>query len=136
MRTWVWGALALQLAGYVFDVSWHALRPEAEPKTVEAMLRHLLTVHLPLYVGAASVLLATLVALVRASRRSTAPPALAVAAGGAVVSAAAEAWHAASHLRLDTHTAPLAGILSVVGFLIVVVAMALSRGRRAQRAGR
>jgi hypothetical protein len=50
-----------------------------------------------------------------------------------VLSASAEAWHAYSHLRLDTHSAPVAGILSVIGFLVVVIAMLLShrgRGRR------
>jgi hypothetical protein len=44
--------------------------------------------------------------------------------------------HAASHLRLDTHTAPVAGILSVVGFLVVVIAMGLvtrGQGRHAER---
>jgi len=49
------------------------------------------------------------------------------------ISAAAEAWHAFSHLQMDTHAAPIAGSLSFVGFLVVVVAMWLD-GRRRHRA--
>lgn len=59
--------------------------------------------------------------------RSAIGTALPVAVGGAALSAAGEAWHAYSHLRLDTHSAPVAGILSFVGFLVVVIAMTLSR---------
>ena len=55
----------------------------------------------------------------------------AIAFAGAVLSAGAEAWHAVAHLRLDTHSAPLAGILSVVGFVVVAAAMVA-----AARAGR
>jgi len=51
-----------------------------------------------------------------------------------VVSAGAEGWHAASHLRLDTHHAPVAGVLSFVGFLVVVVAMSLSSWAERRRA--
>jgi len=58
--------------------------------------------------------------------------ALPVALAGAVLSAGAEAWHAHDHLQLDTHTAPVAGILSVIGFLVVVIAMWLSSRRRRQ----
>jgi hypothetical protein len=50
---------------------------------------------------------------------------LPVAVGGAALSVTAEAWHAASHLRLDTHTAPVAGILSLAGFLVVVIALVI-----------
>ena len=123
-RTWIWIALGLQFVGYVFDAVWHGLvAPGVEPSTVAAMARHLVTVHLPLYVGATCVVVATVTALARATRRGIALP---VACVGALVSAGAEAWHAASHLRRDTHHAPLAGALSFVGFLVVVVAMSLS----------
>src|SRR5437867_12007471 len=91
------------------------------------MVRHLGTVHLPLYIGAASVLVSTSRALLRQARRSAIGNAMTVAFAGAVLSAAAEAWHAYSHLRLDTHSAPIAGILSVIGFLVVVITMSLSR---------
>jgi hypothetical protein len=38
------------------------------------------------------------------------------------------------HLQLDTHSAPFAGIVSFVGFLIVVVAMWVSgRGDRRRK---
>jgi len=93
-----------------------------------AMVRHLGTVHLPLYIGAVSVLVSTSRALLRQIRRSATGSALPVAVAGAMLSTAAEAWHAYAHLRLDTHSAPIAGVLSVIGFLVVVIAMALSRG--------
>jgi hypothetical protein len=60
--------------------------------------------------------------------------ALTVALSGAVLSVGSEAWHAYSHLHLDTHTAPIAGILSVVGFVIVVAATPLA-GRSERRRG-
>ena len=97
------------------------------------MVRHLGTVHLPLYIGAASVLVSTSRALLRQARRSAIGNAMTVAFAGAVLSAAAEAWHAYSHLRLDTHSAPIAGALSVIGFFVVVIAMAVSSGRWRRR---
>ena len=97
------------------------------------MVRHLGTVHLPLYIGAASVLVSTSRALLRQARRSAIGIAMTVAFAGAVLSAAAEAWHAYSHLRLDTHRAPIAGALSVIGFFVVVIAMAVSSGRWRRR---
>lgn len=125
IRIWVWISLLVQGLGYAFDVLWHGvLRPGAEPATYEAMLRHLLTVHLPLYVGAASLLVSTATLVVR---RGDAVP---VALAGALLSAGAEAWHASSHLQLDTHAGPIAGTLSFVGFLIALGAMVVSRRRR------
>jgi len=65
-RTWVWASLLLQGVGYLYDAVWHGLlNPGLESTTREAMARHLATVHLPLYIGAASVLLSTLTLLVR-----------------------------------------------------------------------
>jgi len=90
--------------------------------------------HLPLYIGAASVLVATSRALLRQVKRSATGIALPIAFAGAVLSATAEAWHAYSHLRLDTHSAPVAGVLSVIGFLVVVIAMLLSSRVRRRRA--
>ena len=128
---WIWTALLVQFLGYLYDAAWHGLlNPGVEPSTTREMARHLATVHLPLYLGAAGVLLTTVIAFVRRSKRSAPGIPLLVAVVGAVVSAGAEAWHAHDHLRLDTHTAPIAGVLSVVGFLVVVIAMMRSgRGR-------
>ena len=133
-RTWVWASLILQFLGYVLDAVWHGLvNPGVEPTTVEEMVRHLGTVHLPLYIGAASVLASTAGALLRQARRLAIGIVMPIAFGGAALSAAAEAWHAYSHLHLDTHSAPIAGALSVVGFLVVVIAMSLSSGRWRRR---
>jgi hypothetical protein len=140
VREWVWLSLALQLLGYIIDVLWHGwIRAGVEPSTVGEMARHLATVHLVLYVGAAAVVvsLAVLVAQERASSRTGV--ALPIALAGAVLSASAEAWHAYSHLRMDTSHAPIAGSLSFIGFVTAVVAMSRSSGRRdaqAPRAGR
>ena len=132
MRTWVWTSLLVQALGYAFDALWHGvLRPGVEPPTYEAMLRHLITVHLVLYVGAASLLISTATLLARRGRGA------AIAFAGALLSAGAEAWHAYSHLHLDTHTAPIVGALSFVGFVVVLGAMILSRrGRRDAHASR
>ena len=131
-RTWVWASLILQALGYVFDAVWHGwLHPRVEPTTVGDMVYHLGTVHLPLYLGAVSVLVSTSRALLRQVRRSATGLAMPIAVAGAVLSTAAEAWHAYAHLHLDTQSAPLAGTLSVLGFLVVVITMVLSReGRR------
>jgi hypothetical protein len=142
-RLWIWAALALQFLGYVIDVVWHGLvHPGAEPTTVREMARHLLTVHAPLYLGAACVLLAVLRAVVHRARHpamSATPHAatvgpLAVALTGALLSAGSEAWHAYAHLHLNTHDAPIAGVLSVVGYLVAVGATIVG-GRRARRRG-
>jgi hypothetical protein len=132
---WVWASLALQLVGYVYDAAWHGLlNPGVEPQTVGEMTWHLGTVHLPLYVGAASVLVSTSSALVRRIGRAPIGVAVPVAVAGAWLSAGAEAWHAAAHLRLDTHSAPIAGMLSFIGFLAAVLAMASARWARRRRA--
>ena len=112
-QTWIWASLTLQFLGYVLDATWHGLLNRGvEPHTVGEMARHLSTVHLPLYLGAVSVLTATSRVLLRQVKRSATGIALPIAFGGAVLSVAAEAWHAYSHLRLDTHSAPVAGTLS------------------------
>jgi hypothetical protein len=134
-RAWIWASLLLQLLGYIYDAVWHGLlNPGVEPRTVAEMAWHLGTVHLPLYVGAASVLVSTSSALLSRVGRSPLGVALPVAVAGAWLSAGAEAWHALSHLRLDTHTAPIAGTLSFVGFLAAVLAMASERWAKRKRA--
>jgi cytochrome bd-type quinol oxidase subunit 2 len=120
---WIWAALALQFAGYVFDALWHGvLRRGVEPATVAEMMRHLSTVHLPLYLGAIAVLVCTVRALAHRVRRAAPGWALPTACAGAAISVASEGWHAYSHLQLDTHSAPIAGIASVVGFVVAVAA--------------
>ena len=139
-REWVWLCLALQLLGYVIDVLWHGwLRAGVEPATVGEMARHLATVHLVLYVGAIAVVVSLAMLVVRERSTSSAGIALPIALAGAVLSASAEAWHAYSHLQMDTSHAPIAGSLSFLGFLTAVVAMSQSSGQRdaaAPRAGR
>ena len=133
-RAWIWTSICLQLAGYVLDAAWHGLlNPGKELQTLGQMIQHLATVHLLLYIGAASVLVSTSGALVRRIGRSPIVIALPVAVVGAWLSAGAEGWHAYSHLRLDTHSAPIAGTLSFLGFLVVVLAMASSRWARRRR---
>src|SRR5215510_3310366 len=134
-RRWVWVSLILQALGYVFDAIWHGLlHPGVEPTTMREIVHHLGTVHLPLYIGAASVLVSTSRALLRQIRRSPTGLALPIAVAGAVLTTAAEAWHAYAHLRLDTHSAPMAGALSGIGFLVVVITMSLPRGGRRRAA--
>jgi len=99
---WIGAALALQLTGYVFDALWHAvLQPGVEPTTFGEMARHLATVHLPLYIGAAMVLVSTAVELLRRRGKRPVGKALPIAAASAAVSCGAEAWRAMSHLRLE-----------------------------------
>ncbi|MBM4441100.1 MAG: hypothetical protein FJ027_11820 [Candidatus Rokubacteria bacterium] len=142
IRSWISIAMLVQLAGYAFDALWHGvLFSGDEPATVPEMIRHLATVHAALYAGVAGLLIGTAVALAYGLRRGAAGVALPVAFGGALLSTAAEAWHAASHLALDTHAGRIAGGLSFAGYLVVVAAMWLwrgkrGRGRRARNAGR
>ena len=106
-RRWIWTSLALQGAGYLYDAVWHGLlNPGAEPQTTGQMVRHLLAVHLPLYVGAAAVLIAATRVLLDRIERSSVGIEMPVAFAGAVLSAGAEVWHASAHLRLDLSSAP------------------------------
>jgi hypothetical protein len=69
-RTLVWVSVGAQLAGLAFDVAWHALNPTFEATTVDEMVTHLRTVHLPIYIGVVSVLFSTAWALVDRLRRA------------------------------------------------------------------
>ena len=132
-RTWIWAALIFQLAGYAFDALWHAvLSRGVEPTTMAEMVRHLSTVHLPLYLGAIAVLILALRALAHRVRRAASGWALPIACAGAAISVASEGWHAYSHLQLDTHSAPIAGIASVLGFAVAVAAT-FADGRQERR---
>jgi hypothetical protein len=121
------------VAGLVYDAVWHGLlSPGFEATTVEEMAAHLATVHLPIYIGALSVLLATGWALVRSGRRPGASRALPAAFAGALLAVAGEAWHAYSHLQLSTHAGPIAAATSLLGLTIVVTALWLD-GRAERR---
>jgi hypothetical protein len=102
------------------------LNPDFEATTVDQMVRHLTTVHLPIYIGVLSVLVTTAWALVDQIRRSKIGVTLPVAFAGALVSTAGEIWHAYSHLQLSTHSGPIAGITAVFGFIVVVTALWLA----------
>jgi uncharacterized BrkB/YihY/UPF0761 family membrane protein len=128
----IWAALAVQFAGLIVDIVWHALHSDFEARTVEQMAVHLGTIHIPIYVGVLCVLLATAWALIDQARRPPIGAAFPVAFLGAMVSAAGELWHAYLHLHLDTHGGPVAVVISFAGFLIVVAAMWIS-GRRDRR---
>jgi hypothetical protein len=122
-RRWIGAALVLQAVGFAYDALWHGLlHPGAEPQTRQEMVRHLVTVHLPLYIGVLSVLATTALGFAGAIRHSRSAGAWSVAAFGALLSAVGETWHAAAHLQLNTHAGAMAGSLSPVGFLIVAVA--------------
>ena len=131
-RMLIWAALAVQLAGHVIDVVWHAVHSDFEAKTVEQMAVHLGTVHIPLYVGVLCVLLSTVWAVIDQARRPPIGAAFPIAFVGALISTAGEIWHASMHLQLDTRAAPIAGTMSLVGFVIVVAAMWVS-GRQDRR---
>lgn len=127
-RAWIWTAVAIQAAGLVFDVGWHGLNRSFDPVTVPEMLRHLATVHLPIYIGAVNVFLTTAWALIDRMRRSGRGAALPIAFAGACLSLGGEAWHAYHHLQLSTHGGAIAGMTSFVG-LVVVVGALLASGR-------
>jgi hypothetical protein len=79
----------MQLFGLAFDAAWHGLlNPDFEAVTVDEMVTHLSTVHLPIYIGVLSVLVSTAWALVDQMRRSKIGLALPVAFAGALVSTA------------------------------------------------
>jgi hypothetical protein len=134
-RILIWAALAVQFAGLIIDIVWHALHSDFEATTVEQMLVHLGTVHIPIYVGVLCVVLATGWALVDQARRPPIGPAFPVAFVGALVSAGGEVWHAVMHLRLSTHGGPIAAVVSLAGFLVVAAAMWPSRPRRGSSYG-
>jgi hypothetical protein len=129
----IWVALGVQLAGVIADLLWHALHSDFEARTVEQMAVHLGTVHIPIYVGVLCVLLTTAWALIDQVRRPPIGVAFPVAFVGALISTTGEAWHAYSHLRLSTDSAPIAGGFSFLGFLIVVAAMWTSERRDRRR---
>jgi hypothetical protein len=131
-RAWIWAALVLYWIGVAYDIAWHGfIQPGFEADTFAEMLQHLRTVHLPIYLGVAALVVTTAWALVdhvRRGRRGVAAP---LAFVGGLLAAVGEGWHAYSHLQLTTHVGPLAFSLGVVGMLIVLGA--LIAGGRAER---
>jgi hypothetical protein len=142
---WIWVAVVVEIVGLAFDAIWHGLwNPGFRPATVTEMVRHLGTVHLPIYIGVTAVFITTGWALIEQWRWSGTGVALPVAFVGALIALAGEVWHAYSHLQLSTtHAAPIAGITALFGLTTVVVAVWLAgrdhqessadvtRGRRA-----
>jgi hypothetical protein len=117
-RAWILAALALQLAGLVFDGVWHGLlHPGVEPTTFGDMVVHLATVHVLIYLGVLCALVTTGWALLERRRGSAA------AVAGALLAVLGESWHAAIHLRLSTRGGPLAEGVALVGFAIVAAAV-------------
>jgi uncharacterized oligopeptide transporter (OPT) family protein len=132
----MWRSVIVQLVGLAIDAVWHGVvRPGVEPGSVEAMVVHLLTVHLVLYLGVAGLLVSTVWAVVARPRSGAALP---VALVGSLVQTLGESWHAAMHLRLRPDPAP--EVLAYGGLVIVVAALLADRHRRAhdldRRAGR
>jgi hypothetical protein len=132
LRGFIWAALALQLAGLMFDILWHATHSGFAPMTRTEMSQHLGSVHLPIYIGVLCVVLTTALALL--AERGERGLAMPIAVVGALISAAGEGWHAYTHLQMSTHGGPLAASVSFLGFLVVVAALWLSRPRARGRA--
>ncbi|MGH7318214.1 MAG: hypothetical protein ACRELA_01080 [Candidatus Rokuibacteriota bacterium] len=116
----------------MFDLAWHGLNPDFKAVTVDQMVAHLSTVHLPLYLGVVGVLLSTAWAVVDRVRRSRTAIALPLAFAGALVATTGEAWHAYTHLQLTTHSGPVAWTVALIGFITVIVALVLA-GRHGRR---
>ncbi|HEV8438552.1 MAG TPA: hypothetical protein VGT40_10700 [Methylomirabilota bacterium] len=134
----MWLSLVVQCVGLTYDVIWHGLlNPRFEAVTVAQMVRHLGTVHLPLYIGVVGMLLSSAWALVDQLKRSEIGVAVPVAFVGSLVQTAGESWHAYTHLQLTTHSGPIAFTVSFFGMLIVACALVLGwrRGRRRVASG-
>jgi hypothetical protein len=134
LRGLIWAALALQLAGLVFDILWHATHSGFAPVTRTEMVQHLQSVHLPIYIGVLCVVLTTALALLAQIARGERGLAMPIAFVGALISAAGEGWHAYTHLQMSTHGGQLAASVSFLGFLVVIAALWLSRPRARGRA--
>src|SRR5262249_15887498 len=87
-RTLIWTAVGVQVAGLIVDIIWHAVHSDFEAKTVEQMVVHLGTIHIPIYVGVLCVLLTTAWALIDQARRPPIGAAFPVAFLGGLVSTA------------------------------------------------
>ena len=126
IRGLIWTSVIVELLGLAVDAPWHGLlHPEFEGTTRAEMARHLLSVHLLLYVGVVALLVTTLTALVARARGGRVGVATPVMVAGAVAQTTGELWHAYSHLAMRPNPAP--ELLGFVGLAAVVVALLLSR---------
>jgi hypothetical protein len=120
-RFWIWAFVIVQLVGLAVDALWHGLlHPGFEPQTSGEMIGHLVTVHLPLYIGVTGLLISTAWAALAHARRSGISRAPLLAVGGAVVQTVGEAWHAYSHLAMRPN--PIPEIVGFAGLVIAVIA--------------
>jgi len=127
MRNLIWASVVLELVGLGVDVLWHSLlHPEFEGTSRGEMVRHLLGVHLLLYLGVLALLAATLTALIARARVGRVGLATPVMVAGVVAQTTGEVWHASSHLALRPNPAP--ELLGFIGLAAVVVALVASRG--------
>ena len=56
-RTWMWIWLGVEYVGLAYDFAGHGfLNPGFDATTMDEMVKHLSTVHLPLYFGVAGML--------------------------------------------------------------------------------
>ena len=126
IRGLIWTSVIVELLGLAVDAPWHGLlHPEFEGTTRAEMARHLLSVHLLLYVGVVALLVTTLTALVARARGGRVGVATPVMVAGAVAQTTGELWHAYSHLAMRPNPAP--ELLGFVGLAAVMVALLLSR---------
>jgi hypothetical protein len=88
----IWAALAVQFAGLIVDIVWHALHSDFEARTVEQMAVHLGTI-ISRSTGVLCVLLATAWALIDQARRSPIGAAFPVAPSRDDLGGG-ETWHA------------------------------------------
>jgi hypothetical protein len=131
-RFWIWTFVIVQLVGLAVDGFWHGLlHPGFEPQTFGEMVRHLLKVHLLLYIGVVGLLVCTTWALLAKASQSGITPAPVLAASGAAVQTAGEVWHAYSHLAMRPN--PIPEIVGFVGLVLAIIA-SLASGRGAQHA--
>lgn len=125
-RVWMWASVIVQIVGLANDALWHGvLRPAFEAQTFGEMLRHLTTVHLPLYVGVVGLLISTAWALLDQAKHARVGIALPLALAGAIVQTAGEAWHAYSHLQLRAN--PIPEMIGFVGLVVAISALLFSR---------
>ena len=137
IRRLIWASVIVQLLGLAVDALWHGLlHPEFEGTARAEMARHLLSVHLLLYLGVLALLVSTLMALVARARAGRVGIAVPVMVAGAFAQTIGEAWHAWSHLEMRPNPTP--ELLGFLGLAAVVVALFLSRhgGTSAKERGR
>src|SRR5262250_2432282 len=137
IRRLIWASVIVQLLGLAVDALWHGLlHPEFEGTARAEMARHLLRVHLLLYLGVLALLVSTLMALVARARAGRVGIAVPVMVAGALAQTIGEAWHAWSHL--EVRPSPIPELLGFLGLAAVVVALFLSRhgGTSAKERGR